>query len=221
MAISDFDAVLRAKGFTRIGDEMLPEVTLPLSRVSRAPVLTARKHLHGASLDVQLQRASSANSGGWLLVARLEHPSIRGEGMLRPRLWWGLWRMLASGPKIAVAILAALMCTGVIVVFLPGVLLMWLVRRTMLTRRGLSSWSDVVIPDASRRYLAWGTEREAARAALPPALQTALIAAGWFGQCEVRGGQILLEAPAGFGRVDLLRALVDAAERVAATLDAR
>src|SRR5262249_49150498 len=155
--------------------------------VSRTKLVTARKQIGAATAEVQLHYVRGYRSGGLQGVARLKGVPASGDATGTPNGWGGLYKGLTSGPKIAVAFLWRFMCVGVWVVMIPGILLVLLLGRAARSRAGVKRF-DELISTASKRRLIWGRDLEAARAALPPARQEAIAAAGFWGYAQVRDG---------------------------------
>lgn len=214
-----YEKVLHERGFEIVaGDDRLPVPTHPLVLGLRTRLLSARKRVGQATLDIELQDTRSMNSAALAGTARITGPAIAGEGQLRPRPVWGIWRLLTSGPKILTYVLLFFLVLGVWVVMLPGILLVWLASRGALRRQGLEPRPALIDPAARGHYNVWSRDPEAARAALPAARQAAIGATSWCGICEVRDGMVVLDCPFGYTRDDLFAEFLTACENVAETI---
>lgn len=214
-----YEEILRARGFEILaGDDRLPLPSNPLTYSSRTRLLAARKTVGRATIDIELQETRSYNSAGLAGLARITGPGVAGEGQLRPRPVWGIWRMTTSGPKFLTYVLLFFLLVGVWAVMLPGILLFYFIARAQLRRQGLEPRPELTSDAVRRRYQVWSLDATAARVALPAALQEAIGATSWCGVCEVRDGGILLDGAFGYSRGDLFAELLTTCEKVAAVV---
>lgn len=165
--------------------------------------MTGRRTIGSTTIELQLEETNSVNGVGLTAAARIVDPSIAGEGQLRSRPVWGAFKALTSGPKIVTYLLVFFLVAGVWAVMLPGMLLVWWMYRRTLASQGLTEFADLVTSSARSRFAVWGKERDAAKAAITDSLQNTLASSPWYGVCEVRPGEILLDTPFGYTRSDI------------------
>jgi hypothetical protein len=211
MATTDYENLLRARGFELTTSELLPAPAMPVGFGVRTPLATGRRTIGSTTIELQLQQTRTSKSVGLAAAARIIDPRIAGQGQLRLRPVWGTIKSLMSGPKAATYLLIAFLFAGVWIVMLPGMLLVWWIMRRALARQGLMEFRDLVAASARARYAVWGKERGATKTAITSSLQSALASSSWYGICEVNPGEILLDTPFGYTRTDIFTMFLDAA----------
>jgi hypothetical protein len=206
--------------------EGMPTPPMGTLRSVTAQLLTARRQVGPASIEVQLRDGwlRSANQVNRAAAARITHPGITGHAMIRARPSVALRKSLAAIPLplkiLMVVFLAPFILVGAWILMVPGILWLMSRQRAALEALGVRELPSVGTSSAGS-LIVWGSDEGDARAAVPPALLDALTSTGWFGVVEIKPGEILLESPVlGFFAPggDLFGAFLDAAVRSAETL---
>ncbi len=220
MANADYEQILKERGYQLVvGELVVPIQTVGFALGAREPLVTGSKQIGANTVEVQLQSVRTGRSAGLAVVSRVRGAGVRGEGILAPHGWLrGFVKVINSGPKITVFFMWFFIFAGAGVLMLPGMLLVGLLMRGLRANAGVQRFDALTAPGASSLRV-WGKDLEAARQAMPHAVQEALAGSPtWFGNCEVRAGAFTLDRQIGYGRYDLFRGAIDAVEGVSAAL---
>jgi hypothetical protein len=215
MATSDYEKLLTEAGYTL---EKGAAISLPpriWAPTGRTPIATGQKTIDGVSVEVQLQSVMVYNRQGLYGVARVRRPDLVGEAAMRGKAFYGAIRSILTGPIIALAFLVPFLLAGVWVIMLPGFWLMLVLTKVARKDSPVVERPELGSPVLGWRYSVWAADPASARTALPAKLQETILGNGWFGATEVLGGEVLLDGPIGWGRYDLFKQLMGAAEAVA------